>query len=114
MDQKFLFLINREWTNPALDKVMAAASSFSVWTPLLIILVVVLLIRGDFRMRAFILTAAMVVGFNDGVLARVAKKTIERPRPEQFHHEFGYVRMVEMGKARPRALALFKPVKVKD
>jgi len=110
MDQKLLFLINRQWTSPALDYFMALMSSFDAWTPPLVVLILAALWRGGFRARAFVLTAALIVGFNDGVLARTLKRLADRPRP---HQVVGDVRMVELAKVKPRLLALTQPLKIK-
>ena len=61
-------------------------------------------------MRAFLVVAGIAVGFNDGIVAKVLKRVVDRPRPHQSHSN---VRMVDLEKARPRFLALVKPVKVK-
>ena len=37
VDQRLFFLINQRWTSPALDRLMAAASSFDVWLPFLLV-----------------------------------------------------------------------------
>lgn len=110
MDEKLLLLINREWTSPALDRVMAAASSFDAWTPLLIVLVLGLILVGDFKMRAFIITAGFLVAINDGVISKSLKSIIDRPRPHQSHND---VRIVDLAKAKPRLLALTRPASVK-
>jgi undecaprenyl-diphosphatase len=110
MDQKLLFLINRQWTSTALDYLMALFSSFDAWTPLLVVLLLLVLWRGGFRARAFVLTAALIVGFNDGVLARTLKRVADRPRP---HQAVSDVRIVELARARPRLLALGQPIKIK-
>jgi len=110
MDQKFLFLINRQWTSPALDYFMALLSNFAAWTPPLILLVGLLLWRGGFHARAFVLTAALIVGVNDGLLSRTLKHHADRPRPHQAIND---VRQVELAKATPRLLALGKPLKIK-
>jgi undecaprenyl-diphosphatase len=110
VDEKLLLLINREWTHPALDRVMAAVSCFDVWVPFLVVAVIVLLIRGSFRMRAFLVVAGIAVGFSDGIVSKVLKRVVDRPRPHQSHSN---VRIVDLEKARPRFLALAKPVKVK-
>jgi undecaprenyl-diphosphatase len=109
MDEKLLFLINRNWSAPWLDRVMALASSFDVWLPIIVIVVLALLIRGSFKMRACILTAALIVGINDGVVARTLKRVVDRPRPHETHND---VRMVDFQKAKPRVLAVFRPMKV--
>jgi undecaprenyl-diphosphatase len=110
MDQKLLFLINREWTNPLLDRVMALMSSFAVWAPLLALLIVLTLWRGGFRARAFVLTAALIVTFNDVVISNSIKHLVHRPRPFQ---ELDNVRQVRLAKARPRLLAALKAPAIK-
>jgi undecaprenyl-diphosphatase len=110
MDEKLLILINQRWTNPVLDRSMAALSSFDAWVPPLVILIVVLLIKGDFRMRAFLLTAGIVVAINDGVTAHALKRIVDRPRP---HQVLADVRQVDLARAWPRFLAFVKPVRVK-
>ena len=110
MDQKLLFLINREWTGPVLDQFMALMSSYAAWAPLFALLVVLVLWFGGFHARAFVLSAALIVGFNDGVLARTLKHLADRPRP---HQALSDVRMLDFAKAAPRLLALGKPLKIK-
>jgi len=110
MDQPLFFLINRQWTSPALDWLMAAISSFSAWAIVLLVLALVLLVRGDFRMRAFLVTAGLIVGINDGLVSNGLKRLVDRPRP---HQALEAVRQVDLAKARPRLLALFRPVKVR-
>ena len=109
MDQKLLFLINRQWTNPALDWFMAAISCSAAWVPFFVILIVILLLKGGFRMRAFLITAGLIVGINDGAVSKTLKRLVDRPRPHQAVND---VRVVDLAKASPRALALFKPAKV--
>ena len=110
LDEKLLLLINREWTSPVLDKIMAAASSFDAWLPLFVVLILVVFWRGGFRARAFLVTMGLIVGINDGIVAHILKHEVDRPRPHQSHND---VRIVELAKARPRCVALFKPVEVR-
>ncbi len=110
MDQTLLFLINRQWTSPGLDLFMAGVSSFDVWLPFAALLAVGIAIRGGFRARAFLATALVVVAINDGVVSRSLKRAVDRPRP---HQSLNDVRQVDLAKARPRVLALFKTPKVK-
>lgn len=110
MDQKLLFLINREWTSPLLDRLMTLVSSFPAWTPLAVVAILWALWRGGFRARAFILTAGLIVGLNDGVVARTVKRAVNRPRP---HQVLDGVRVLDLAKARPRLLAVAQPVKEK-
>ncbi len=110
MDQKLLFLINREWTNPALDRVMVIFSTFDVWLLPLLFLVIGIGVFGSFAARAFLLTAALVVAVNDGGVSNSLKKLVDRPRPFQSHND---VRQLELPKARPRILAVAKPLRIK-
>lgn len=110
MDQKLLFLINREWTSSFLDYLMALMSSFDAWTPPLILVILVVLWRGGFRARTYVLCAALIVGVNDGLLSRTLKQEVDRPRPHQAVND---VRQVELAKARPRIMALAKPLNIK-
>ena len=110
MDQKLLFLINREWTGPALDRFMALMSSLPAWMPLLVIAGVWALWRGGFRARAFVLTAGLAVGISDGLVAHTMKRAVNRPRP---HQVLDGVRVVDLAKATPRLLAVALPAKVK-
>jgi undecaprenyl-diphosphatase len=110
MDQKLLFLINREWTHPALDWFMTLLSSWSVWTPILAVVFITLAIRGGFRMRAFLVVAGLVIGVTDGVVCKSLKSLIDKPRP---HQAMPGIRQLDFAKATPRLLALGKPLKVK-
>ena len=111
MDQKLLFLINGEWTSPALDRFMALMSCLPAWLPLLLLAGLLALWRGGFRARAFIVTAGLIVGLSDGVISRNLKRAVDRPRPPQVLGE--RVRVVDLAKATPRLLALARPAQVK-
>jgi undecaprenyl-diphosphatase len=110
MDQKLLFLINRQWTGPVLDHVMALLSSFDAWIPLMFLLIALLFWRGGFHARAFILCAGLIVGINDGVISNSLKHLVRRPRP---HQSIDGVRQVDLAKATPRIIAVAKPLKIK-
>ena len=110
MEQQLLLLINREWTSAALDRVMAVLSSFDFWLWPLGLAILVMLIFGGFKMRAMLLTLGLVVAVSDGVVAGSLKKITARPRP---HEVLADVRIVDLRRARPRFLALWKPAKIK-
>src|SRR6476619_4940539 len=59
MDKTLLLYINREWTNPFLDWLMATFTNFDVWMPILALAVVFLLWRGDFRTRSFVIVSLL-------------------------------------------------------
>ena len=109
MDQQLLFLINREWTSAALDLFMAAISCLDAWMPIVVAIGLALAVRGSFRVRAFLVTVLLVVAINDGLVSRSLKRLVDRPRPHQSHND---VRQVDLAKATPRLLAVFKPAKV--
>jgi undecaprenyl-diphosphatase len=108
MDQKLLFLINREWTSSGLDRLMAVMSSAAFWMVPLIIVGVAALVWGGFRARVFVIVALLAFGFSDGVVGRVLKRSVARLRPHQT--EVG-VRMIDL--AHPAYASLLRPVKVK-
>ena len=105
MDQKLLFLINREWTGPVLDRVMTVASSAALWKVPLVLLVLAVLVRGGFRARAFVVVALLAVVLGDSVAGYAIKKAVGRLRPHQS--EFG-VRQLSL--AYPPWKGLFAPV----
>ena len=103
MDQAIFHLINERWTNPGLDLFMAALSDIEIWQPLLIVIGLVTLVVGGFKARAciFCLLFSLLIAdqFTD-----LLKSAIARHRPKQVQS----VRMVELKKARPEFLTLFK------
>lgn len=110
MEQKLLNLINRQWTSPALDQLMATMSSFAFWMLPLIVTVVLLLCFGDFKMRAMLVCIGIVAGISDGVVSNSLKNIVHRPRPYEV---LANVRIVDLRRTRPQLLAIFKSAKVK-
>jgi len=88
---------------------MAVMSSFAVWVPLLILVVALAVWRGGFRARAFVLTAVLIVTFNDVVISNSIKHLVHRPRPFQ---EANGVRQVTLAKVKPRLLAALQPPRI--
>lgn len=109
MDRKLLLLINRQWTGPVLDRIMAVFSSTEFWTPLFIVAGLLILWRGSFHLRAALVVAALAAGLSDGVVCNSLKHLVGRPRP---HQAMSDIRMVDLAKATPRLLAIAKPIKV--
>lgn len=103
MDQSFFHLINQQWTSPFLDLFMAAVSDADIWRPLFVAVGVSALLFGGFKARAFVicLVLSLLIG---SLVTSALKSTVDRPRPKQVES----VRMVQLQKARPKFLALFK------
>jgi len=107
VDQEAFYFINHSWAHPALDMVMAVASSWDFWWPFLVVGGLVVLVFGGFRARMMVLAACLSVGFTDGVVVNSLKHIVGRPRP---HEELVGARTLDLAKAKPRFLALGKPL----
>ena len=103
MDQAIFHLINRQWTSPALDLFMAVLSNSEIWNPLLIGVVLSVLFFGGFKARAFMICLLLSLLIGE-LFTSVLKSAIDRRRPKQVQD----VRMVELQKARPKFMTLFK------
>ena len=103
MDQSLFHLINEEWTSPALDLFMAALSNGEIWKPLFIAIALAALLFGEFRARAFIVCLLLALAITEPITGML-KTTFDRHRPKQVES----VRMVQLQKARPAFLTLFK------
>lgn len=103
MDQTILHLINEQWTSPVLDLFMAVISHSGIWWPLLAIILLCGLIFGGFKARACILCLLVALTLGEQ-LTGLLKKTVDRRRPKQAQT----VRMVELQKARPTFMTIFK------
>jgi undecaprenyl-diphosphatase len=108
MDQTVFHLINEQWTNPVLDLFMAGLSDVEIWKPLLILIVVLALIFGGFKARSCVLCMLLSLLIAEQATAFL-KSALDRPRPKQVQK----VRMVELQKARPKFLTLFKPPRIR-
>lgn len=109
MEQLILETINKAWTSPALDRLMAVASSWDLWWPILLIALPLALWRGGFRARAAILSCGICIFFVDALTVNSMKKLVGRPRPNAT---VDGLRVVDLQKASPRVLALLQPAKV--
>ena len=111
MDERLFFLINHSWSHPVLDRLMAAASSFDLWLPLIVVVVALTAWRGGRRARTFLLALALTLAVSDGLVSASLKRAFHRLRPYQA--EIG-VRQVDLARrARPRVVALFQPLSVR-
>ena len=87
---------------------MAAISNIDIWKPFIVLLVLYALIFGGFKGRALVFCIGLALLVNSGVTSSL-KKFADRRRPKQVER----VRMVELAKARPEFLTLFKKVKIR-
>jgi undecaprenyl-diphosphatase len=103
MEQTVFHLINQQWTSPVLDLFMAGLSDSQIWTPFFIGIGIGALFFGGFKTRAFIicLVISLVIA---GFVTSTLKSIVGRHRPKHVQT----VRMVELQKARPKFLTLFK------
>ena len=83
---------------------MAAISNVDVFRPLIVVLVLYALIFGGFKGRALLFCLGIALLVNGNFTVGLLKKLVDRPRPKQVER----VRMVELQKARPEFLTLFK------
>lgn len=106
MDERLQFLINRQWTSPGLDRLMAAVSSLDLWWPLLAALVLATAWRGGRRARLFLVSLGILLALGEGLMDNPLKHAIHRLRPYQA---MAGVRQVDLDRhAHPRFLALFR------
>jgi len=106
MDQSLFHLINQQWTSPALDLLMAGLSDSQIWRPLLIAAGIGALLLGGFTARAFVICLVISLAIA-GLVTGGLKSAVARHRPKHVQS----VRMVQLQKARPKFLTLFrKPV----
>ncbi|MGB8355728.1 MAG: phosphatase PAP2 family protein, partial [Chthoniobacteraceae bacterium] len=103
---KLLFLINRDWTSPALDSFMATLSCFAAWVPFAIIAIVLLWVFGGFKARAMLLSLAVVIAVSNTVVSDTIKKIVNRPRPRD---SVSGLRVVDLQPSALRFLSIFKP-----
>jgi membrane-associated phospholipid phosphatase len=103
MDQTLFHFINQQWTSPALDLFMAALSDSEVWRPLFIAIAISAFFLGGFKARAFVICLLLSLLIT-GLLTSLLKSAVDRHRPKQVEN----VRMVQLQKARPKFLAVFK------
>src|SRR5215213_7091652 len=103
MDQAIFHTINERWTHPVLDLFMAVISNNEIWRPVFIAVFIAALIFGGFRARACVLCLLVALLIGDS-LTHVIKDTVDRRRPKQAQR----VRMVELQKASPIFLTMFK------
>jgi undecaprenyl-diphosphatase len=112
MEEKLLTLINRDWTSPGADALMAAMSSLNLWVIPLIVITAAVAIYGRFRARAMLVVLILTIIVSDSIIGNSLKHLIRRPRPNEV---VAGVRIVSLNLHRPitrlKALLAGEPVK---
>jgi undecaprenyl-diphosphatase len=103
MDQTLFHLINQQWTCPALDLFMAGLSDSEIWKPFLIAIGIAALAFGRFKARALVVCLGISLALA-GLVTSALKASVARHRPKHVQS----VRMVQLQKALPKFLTLFK------
>ncbi len=88
---------------------MAAMSDVEIWKPLLVLIALYALIFRGFKGRAFVLCLGLTLLISDSLVVPALKSAVGRMRPKQAQS----VRMVELAKARPKFLTLFKQPRIR-
>ena len=83
---------------------MAAMSDAKIWQPVFIGVSLCLLIFGGFKGRAFLFCVLVALALCSNLLVAPLKSAIDRRRPKQVER----VRMVQLQKAHPKLLTIFK------
>lgn len=87
---------------------MAALSDVQIWKPILVVIGLYALIFLGFKGRAFVLCVLVTLALSEALVVRTLKSAIGRPRPKQAQT----VRLVQLQKATPKILTLFKQPRV--
>jgi undecaprenyl-diphosphatase len=82
-DLHLLYQINRTWSRPWLDPVMAYVSDFDTWRWPLVAAVILTLLFGGFRGRQLVILMAACLMIGDGLIDWGFKLAIHRPRPNE-------------------------------
>lgn len=110
LDTQILDLVNRQWTSPFLDWLMAFVSCLDAWTPIFVVAGVVVLWKHRARGLMVLVVLAITVGVADGVISNSLKKAVGRLRPSD---SLTWVVRRDLAKHSPRFLAVFeKPVTI--
>ncbi len=88
---------------------MAALSDSEIWKPLLIAIGLSALFFGGFKARAFVICLALSLLIAE-LFTGVSKTAFDRHRPKQVES----ARMVELQKARPKFMTLFKKPMIRN
>jgi undecaprenyl-diphosphatase len=109
LDQQLFFFFNADHGLPLLDKFWATVTNFDVWVPAMILAGILVAWRGGFRARAMLVCLLLSVGIMEGGMINPLKKMIGKQRP---YHVLEDARIVRLSDAKPRFLAVAKPLRI--
>lgn len=109
LDQHLLFLINHEWTHPALDRVLGTLSCLDFWVPWMVLGAVVLVWKRGWSGAACLVVCGFGVLANETLVAGPLKKWVGRRRPYQAVEG---VRRVDLAQGKPRLFSVAKPLAI--
>jgi undecaprenyl-diphosphatase len=102
LDLHLLWLINRTWSRPWLDPVMAVASDWDLWRIPVVILVVLALAFGGFRGRQMVALMAACLLIGDGLIDWGFKLAVHRPRPMETEAHLRVVTLHHVTESKPQ------------
>src|ERR1700733_12747400 len=102
LDLQVLDLINRQWSGPWLDPLMARVSDFNSFKIPLAIGAVLILIFGGFRGRLFLVMMAACLIIGDGIIDWDFKIGVNRPRPNETVPHLRVVSVREVTESVPK------------
>src|SRR5208283_733697 len=81
LDARLFDFINQSLVNPFFDWLMPVLSGNAVFFPVLLLLGVGLLWKGNVRLRLCVLLLLVILPLGDGLVTNTLKHTVARPRP---------------------------------
>ena len=112
-DHDLFVVINRDLIAAPLDWWAALVRATELWVAPLVFIVALALWKGSGRLRTAAVLAVLVFAVGDGLVVRVGKHAVGRPRPRAV---LDGVRTVGLERVRPRVQALARPliIQVRD
>jgi len=101
LDLQLLYLINRTWSRPWLDPIMAYVSDWNSWRYPVIGAVILALIFGGFRARLLLVLMAACLIIGDGMIDWGFKMSVNRPRPNETEPHLRVVSVHEVTESSP-------------
>ena len=81
LDTSLFFFVNRSLANPVFDWLMPVLSGNAFFVPVLLLLIVGLLWKGNARLRLCVLLLMIILPLGDALVCNTIKHAVARPRP---------------------------------